>query len=54
MRIILKWILNRKDGMVWRDVDAMLLAQDRYRWRDHEHGDEPSGFVTGGEFLKYL
>jgi hypothetical protein len=36
----------------WESVDGIRLAQDRDQWRGLcEHGNEPSGFIKGGEFL---
>jgi hypothetical protein len=37
----------------WEVVDRMYLAQDREGpvAGSHEHGNEPSGFINGGELL---
>jgi hypothetical protein len=36
----------------WEDVDWIHLPQDRDKWRScFEEGNEPLGFIKGGEFL---
>lgn len=50
-RIILKWIINKYDGMtfigyIWLRIETM----DGFCW----HGNEPLGFIKRREFLDWL
>jgi hypothetical protein len=47
---ILKWILDRYDGMVWCGVDWINMAQEG----SCEHGIEPLGSIECWEVLELL
>jgi hypothetical protein len=38
----------------WAGVDLIPVAQDRRQWGSSGHGNEPFGFIKGGEFHDYF
>jgi hypothetical protein len=49
-RIILKWILQRQDGVVWAGLIWLSTGTTRTR----EYGDKPSGSITCWEIPEWL